>query len=111
MTINKTLKIVAYTIEAAIIITLIVLAVAVGVKNKTIKTQKAEIVTLQEQVDSLAKYNKQLGAMDAITVNATFNVNNKNIFSINTTQADQVLKTYATITRQEILDSILLKKY
>lgn len=111
MTISKTLKIVAYCIEAAIIITLIALAIATGVKNRTIKTQKAEIVTLQEQVDSLESRCKQLGAMDAITVNATFNVNNKNIFSINTTQADQVLKTYATITRQEILDSILLKKY
>lgn len=104
--IPKYIKIIAYCVEAAIIITLIALAIATGAKNRTIKSQKSEIANLQEQVDSLQNQCKQLGAMDAITVNATFNVNNKNIFSVNTTQANQVLKTYATLTRQEILDSL-----
>lgn len=106
MILDKKIKIIAYCIEAAIIITLIALAIATGAKNRTIKAQKSEIANLQEQVDSLQNQCKQLGAMDAITVNATFNVNNKNIFSVNTTQANQVLKTYATLTRQEILDSL-----
>lgn len=106
MILDKKIKIIAYCIEAAIIITLIALAIATGEKNRTIKAQKSEIAHLQEQVDSLQNQCKQLGAMDAITVNATFNVNNKNIFSVNTTQANQVLKTYATLTRQEILDSL-----
>jgi len=106
MILDKKIKIIAYCIEAAIIITLIALAIATGAKNRTIKAQKSEITNLQEQVDSLQNQCKQLGAMDAITVNATFNVNNKNIFSVNTTQANQVLKTYATLTRQEILDSL-----
>lgn len=106
----KTIKIIAYCIEAAIIITLIALAVATGAKNRTIKAQKAEIANLQEQVDSLSKYNKQLAAMDAITVNCTFNVNNKNIFSVNTTQANQIAKTFAEMTRQEVLDSLYKKQ-
>ena len=104
--IPKYIKIIAYCVEATIIITLIALAIATGAKNRTIKAQKVEIANLQCQVDSLQNQCKQLGAMDAITVNATFNVNNKNIFSVNTTQANQVLKTYATLTRQEILDSL-----
>lgn len=111
MEISKKIKIIAYAVEAVIIILLILSAVALGIKNKTIKEQQRQIAEQTVVIDSLDKQCKQLGAMDAITVNATFNVNNKNIFSINTTQADQVLKTYATITRQEILDSILLKKY
>lgn len=110
MILDKKIKIIAYCIEAAIIIILIALAVAVGAKNRTIKAQKSEITNLQEQVDSLKKDVRTLGAMDAITVNATFNVNNKNIFSVNTTQANQVMKTYAELTRKEILDSVLLLK-
>lgn len=110
MILDKKIKIIAYCIEAAIIIILIALAVAVEAKNRTIKAQKSEIANLQEQVDSLKKDVRTLGAMDAITVNATFNVNNKNIFSVNTTQANQVMKTYAELTRKEILDSVLLLK-
>ena len=110
MILDKKIKIIAYCIEAAIIIILIALAVAVGTKNRTIKAQKSEITNLQEQVDSLKNDVRTLGAMDAITVNATFNVNNKNIFSVNTTQANQVMKTYAELTRKEILDSVLLLK-
>lgn len=106
----KTIKIIAYCIEAAIIITLIALAVATGAKNRTIKAQKSEIANLQEQVDSLQKEVKALGALDAITINCEFTVNNKNILSVNTTQANQIAKTYAEITRRELLDSILLKK-
>ena len=108
--IPKYIKIIAYCVEAAIVVTLIALAIATGEKNRTIKAQKAEIANLQEQVDSLKKDVRTLGAMDAITVNATFNVNNKNIFSVNTTQANQVMKTYAELTRKEILDSVLLLK-
>lgn len=108
--IPKYIKIIAYCVEAALIAVLVILAIATGAKNRTIKAQKSEIANLQEQVDSLKKDVRTLGAMDAITVNATFNVNNKNIFSVNTTQANQVMKTYAELTRKEILDSVLLLK-
>lgn len=110
MTITKTIKIIAISVEVALVATLIALCIAVGVKNRTIKTQKVEIANLQEQVDSLARYSKQLAAMDAITVNCTFNVNNKNIFSVNTTQANQIAKTFAEMTRQEVLDSLYKKQ-
>lgn len=108
--ITKKIKIVACTVSAALLIVLVALCVAVGAKNKTIREQQRQIAEQTLLVDSLQRQCKSLGAMDAITVNATFNINNKNIFSVNTTQANQVLKTYATLTRQEILDSILLKK-
>lgn len=110
MTITKTIKIIAISVEVALVATLIALCIAVGVKNRTIKTQKVEIANLQEQVDSLSLYSKQLAAMDAITVNCTFNVNNKNIFSVNTTQANQIAKTFAEMTRQEVLDSLYKKQ-
>ena len=110
MTITNKIKIAACIVEGLIISTLIALAIAVGVKNKTLKAQKVGIANLQEQVDSLTRYNKQLAAMDAITVNCTFNVNNKNIFSVNTTQANQIAKTFAEMTRQEVLDSLYKKQ-
>ena len=108
--ITKKIKIVACTVSAALLIVLVALCVAVGVKNKQLRECRRQIAEQTVVIDSLQRQCKSLGAMDAITVNATFNVNNKNIFSVNTTQANQVLKTYATLTRQEILDSILLKK-
>lgn len=110
LNLNKYWKIALTALGAIFVIAFISLAVAVGAKGKTVRAQRVEIANLQRQVDSLQGQCKSLGAMDAITVNATFNVNNKNIFSVNTTQANQVMKTYATLTRQEILDSILLKK-
>ena len=108
--ITKNIKIVACAVLAAVLTVLVALSIAVGAKNKTIREQQRQIAEQTLLVDSLKRQCGTLGAMDAITVNATFNVNNKNIFSVNTTQANQVLKTYATLTRQEILDSILLKK-
>jgi uncharacterized membrane protein YciS (DUF1049 family) len=103
---TKYIKIAAYVIEAAIISVLVILAIAVGAKNKQLKQCRQQIAEQTVVIDSLQKEVKALGALDAITINATFNVNNKNIFSVNTTQANQVMKTYATLTRQEILDSL-----
>ena len=57
--ITKYIKIAAYVIEAAIIAVLVILAIATGAKNRTIKAQKAEIANLQCQLDSLSKYNTQ----------------------------------------------------
>lgn len=108
--ITKKIKIVSLVVLATVLTVLVALSIAVGAKNKTIREQQRQIAEQTLLVDSLQRQCKSLGAMDAITVNATFNINNKNIFSVNTTQANQVLKTYATLTRQEILDSILLKK-
>ena len=107
---SKTIKIIAYCIEAAIIITLIALAVAVGAKNRTIKAQKAEIANLQEQVDSLSKYNKQLAGINGINVEVTFQFTQKNVLSFSANNCQNIAKEVAQMTRGEILDSLLLKK-
>lgn len=106
----KTIKIIAYCIEAAIIITLIALAVATGAKNRTIKAQKSEIANLQEQVDSLSKYNKQLAAINGINVEVTFQLTQKNVLSFSANNCQNIAKEVAQMTRGELLDSILLKK-
>lgn len=106
----KTIKIIAYCIEAAIIITLIALAVATGAKNRTIKAQKAEISNLQCQVDSLSKYNKQLAGINGINVEVTFQFTQKNVLSFSANNCQNIAKEVAQMTRGEILDSLLLKK-
>lgn len=108
--ITKYVKIAAYVVEAAIIITLVALAVAVGAKNRTIKAQKTEIANLQCQVDSLAKYNKQLAGINGINVEVCFQLTQKNVLSFSANNCQNIAKEVAHMTRGEILDSILLKK-
>ena len=108
--IPKYIKIAAYVIEAAIIVTLIALAIATGAKNHTIKAQKFEIANLQEQVDSLSKYNKQLAGINGINVEVTFQFTQKNVLSFSANNCQNIAKEVAQMTRGEILDSILLKK-
>ena len=110
MTISKTVKIIAYCLEAAIIISLIALAIATGTKNRTIKAQKVEIINLQEQVDSLSKYNKQLAAINGINVEVSFQLTQKNVLSFSANNCQNIAKEVAQMTRGEILDSILTKK-
>lgn len=108
--IPKYIKIIAYCVEAAIIITLIALAIATGAKNKTIKAQKVEIANLQEQVDSLQRYNKQLAGINGINVEVTFQFTQKNVLSFSANNCQNIAKEVAQMTRGEILDSLLLKK-
>lgn len=108
--ITNKIKIAAYIVEAAIIAVLIALAIAVGVKNKTIKTQRAEIANLQEQVDSLSKYNKQLAGINGINVEVTFQFTQKNVLSFSANNCQNIAREVAHMTRGEILDSILLNK-
>ena len=108
--IPKYIKIIAYCIEAAILVTLIALAIATGAKNRTIKAQKAEIANLQEQVDSLFKYNKQLAGINGINVEVTFQFTQKNVLSFSASNCQNIAKEVAQMTRGEILDSLLLKK-
>lgn len=106
--IPKYIKIAAYVIEAAIVVTLIALAIATGAKSRTIKAQKAEIANLQEQVDSLSKYNKQLAGINGINVEVTFQFTQKNVLSFSANNCQNIAKEVAQMTRGEILDSLLL---
>ncbi len=106
--ITKYIKIAAYVIEAAIIAVLVILAIATGAKNRTIKAQKAEIANLQCQVDSLSKYNKQLAGLNGINVEVTFQFTQKNVLSFSANNCQNIAKEVAQMTRGEILDSLLL---
>lgn len=108
MILDKKIKIIAYCIEAAIIITLIALAIATGAKNRTIKAQKSEITNLQCQVDSLSKYNKQLAGINGINVEVTFQFTQKNVLSFSANNCQNIAKEVAQMTRGEILDSLIL---
>lgn len=110
MILNKYTKIAAIVVETALIATFIVLAVAVGAKNRTIKAQKAEIANLLEQVDSLSKYNKQLAGINGINVEVTFQFTQKNVLSFSASNCQNIAKEVAQMTRGEILDSLILKK-
>ena len=106
--ITKKIKIAAYIVEAAILAVLIALAIAVGAKNRTIKEQRTEIANLQEQVDSLSKYNKQLAGINGINVEVTFQFTQKNVLSFSANNCQNIAKEVAQMTRGEILDSLLL---
>ena len=110
MTLDRKIKIVAYVVEALILAVLVALAIATGAKNKQLKQCRQQIAEQTVVIDSLQREAKALGALDAITINCSFVVNNKNILSVNTTQANQIAKTFAEITRKELLDSLYYYK-
>lgn len=110
MTLDRKIKIVAYVMEALILAVLVALAIAVGTKNKQLKQCRQQIAEQTVVIDSLQREARELGALDAITINCSFVVNNKNILSVNTTQANQIAKTFAEITRKELLDSLYYYK-
>lgn len=104
LTLNKIINIASWAIFGAMVLTIVVLSVVCSAQNKQLKKAKAESAL----IDSLVADNQRLGAMDAITVNCTFTINNKTVLGVNTTQANNVAKSFATMTRQEILDSLYL---
>lgn len=107
---QKIVKAIAYTVEVLIVAIFIAMCVAVGVKNKTIKNQNYQIKALTEQVDSLSKVNAALGAETVFTVNVSFELNQKNVLSFAQTNAQNIAREVATMTRQELYDSLYVKK-
>lgn len=102
----RVLNIASWVLIAALVVTFVVLCVAVSKKNATIRMNEAEMESMEQTIDSLKKDVKTLGAMDAITVNCEFTMNNKTVLGVNAVQANNIAKSYAVMTRQEILDSI-----
>lgn len=98
---DKIVKWVAYTIEAAMVITIIALSIAVGHKNKVIKQYKDAMNYQSEIVDSLNRTVKDLWSMDCIRVETSCIINNKGL--VNVSQTNQISKTIATYTRGECL--------
>lgn len=108
---QKIIKTIAYSLEVLFIAIFITLCVAVGVKNNKLKQQTVQIKALTEQVDSLARVNTALGAESVFTVNVAFELNQKNVLSFAQTNAQNIAREVATMTRQELYDSLYAKKY
>lgn len=101
---NKWAKGIAYGFVGAFIGVFILLCISVAAKNKTIKTLKAKEYDQTEYVANLRSYADSLAKLECVTVNNTVVINQKGI--INTTQANQISKTVATYTREEVLHAL-----
>lgn len=104
MKMNKWAKWIAYGIMTAFVIVFIALSIAVASKNKTIKSLKAKEYDQTEYVANLRSYADSLARLECVTVNNTVVINQKGI--VNTTQANQISKTVATYTREEVLHAL-----
>ena len=103
---NNTIKWIRIGIEGAFLLAFILLCVAVGVKNKHLKAYKQQLKGQIETVDSLQARCDRLGAEECLTVNTTFVINTKNVLSVNTTQANNVSRTYSAMTKNEVLAAL-----
>lgn len=104
MKINKWAKGMAYGFIGAFIGVFILLCIAVGAKNKTIKTLKAKEYDQTEYVANLRAYADSLAKLECVTVNNTVVINQKGL--VNTTQANLISKSVATYTRDEVLHAL-----
>ena len=98
------IKAVSYAIQVLLIVLVITFGCISGNRGKTIRTQNAQIKSLTEQVDSLNRVNHALGAESCYTVNCIINLTSKNVLGVNTINSNNIAKTVATVTRQELLD-------
>ena len=101
---NKWAKWIAYGIMTAFVVVFIALCIAVGVKNKTIKSLKAKEYDQTEYVANLRSYADSLAKLNCITVTANVIVNQKGL--VNMQQATQISKSVATATREEVLHAL-----
>lgn len=111
MIMKKWINILTWVVGVGVLITLFSLSVAVSSKNKKLKTFKKDLHQKELIIDSLQKRCKALGEMDCIRVSTVFEVKNINTLGIqHTGNIEQLSSTYASYTRQWILDSVYNKK-
>lgn len=103
---TRKIKLIIYGIIAVIIICLTGACIGLGIKSSKVNMYKDTIKVQTAQIDSLQRKCEELGNMDCITVHTTFEINNKNILSVNTTQANNISRTYATYTKNEVLAAL-----
>lgn len=107
---QKVIKWIAYGIEILMIVLVISFGCALSSKNKALKAERQNVKALTEQVDSLQRYAAALGAENVITVNVSFELNQKNVLSFAQTNAQNVAKEVAYMTRQQLYDSLYVNK-
>ena len=108
---QKIVKWIAYAIQVILIVLVIVFGSVATKRGKTIKNYQAMHKQEMELVDSLLWANKALGAEEVISVTCQFNINQKNVLSFSQTNAQNIAKEVAKMTRQELYDSLYAKKY
>lgn len=106
---QKVIKWIAYGIQVILIALVITFGAMTSNRGKTIKQDQIRIKALTEQVDSLNRVNRALGAEDVFTVNVSFNITQKNVLSFSQTNAQNIAREVATLTRQELYDSLYSK--
>lgn len=94
----------AYVILIAAALTIIGLAIAVGVQKKTIKRLNNRIDFQREEVAYWMNERDSLAKLDCITVTAVVNITQKGL--VNLQQTTQISKTVASYTREEALYAI-----
>ena len=102
--VRKVAKGIAYGILIAFVAVFITLCIAVGAKNKKLKEYKKGAAY---QTELIAKANAKadsLAKLECVSISNTIVINQKGL--VNTTQANQISKTVATYTRQEILEAL-----
>lgn len=93
-------------IEGAFLLVFAILAITVGVKNRTIKNLKQQVRTECLYADSLQARCERYGQMDGISVSTTFVINNKNIMSLTSNAVSNVTRNYAVMTKEEVLNAL-----
>lgn len=106
---QKVIKWIAYGIQVILIALVITFGAMTSNRGKTIKQDQIRIKALTEQVDSLNMVNSALGAEEVFTVNVSFNISQKNVLSFSQTNAQNIAREVATMTRQELYDSLYAK--
>ena len=95
---------IAYGLLAAFIVVFIALCITVGAKNKTIKSYKQQLKSNTEAYADVQAYADSLAKLECVTVNNTIVINQKGL--VNTTAANNISKTVATYTREELLHAL-----
>lgn len=101
---QQIIKWISYGLQVILIALVITFGAMTSNRGKTIRTQNTQIKSLTEQVDSLNRVNRALGAETCYTVNCTIHLTSKNIMGVNTINSNNIAKTVATVTRQELLN-------
>lgn len=103
---TRKIKIIISAVAGIIVIGLLIATITLGSMNKSLKQ---ELKYKTEQVDSLSRYNKELGELNGLQVNVTFQFTQKNVLSFSQSNCQNVAKEIAQMTRKELLDSLQKK--
>lgn len=100
---TRKIKIIISAVAGIIVIGLLIATITIGSRNKSLKQ---ELKYKSEQVDSLSRYNRELGELNGLQVNVTFQFTQKNVLSFSQSNCQNVAKEIAQMTRKELLDSL-----